>query len=175
MFSEHEDWRMTALAVAGVAGLASAGGQTTHAARLLGTAAALRQTGGLAADPAYRAINEQDEATIRAALGEAAFATAWSEGQAMPLEDALVEASAMATSIESRPPQVAPPATRFGLTQREIEVLRLLARRLTDREIAETLFISPKTAGNHVSNILAKLEATDRREAAALAARHGLA
>jgi len=54
-------------------------------------------------------------------------------------------------------------------------VLRLLAQRLTDREIADALFISPKTAGNHVSNILAKLEATDRREAAALAVRHGLA
>jgi DNA-binding CsgD family transcriptional regulator len=71
-------------------------------------------------------------------------------------------------------PALATEALRLGLTPREAEVLRLLARRLTDREIAETLFISTKTAGKHVSNILAKLPAADRRQAAALAEQLGL-
>ncbi|MFA9431691.1 response regulator transcription factor [Egicoccus sp. AB-alg2] len=58
------------------------------------------------------------------------------------------------------------------LTQREQEVLRLVAQGLTNAEIAERLFISVKTAGNHVSNILAKLGLRSRVEAAAYAALH---
>jgi DNA-binding CsgD family transcriptional regulator len=60
------------------------------------------------------------------------------------------------------------------LTDREVEILGLLAQRRTDREIAGELFISPKTAGFHVSNILGKLGVANRREAAALALREGL-
>jgi DNA-binding CsgD family transcriptional regulator len=50
----------------------------------------------------------------------------------------------------------------------------MLCQRFTDPEIAEALFISPFTASKHVSNVLGKLGAANRREAAALAARHGL-
>ena len=60
------------------------------------------------------------------------------------------------------------------LTFREQEVLALLCQRLTDPEIAAHLFISPKTVGKHVSNILGKLGASNRREAAAIAVRHAL-
>ena len=63
----------------------------------------------------------------------------------------------------------------LGLTAREIEVLRLVAAGRSNRDIAAELFISPKTAGVHVSNILAKLNATSRTEAAAIAHRAGLA
>jgi DNA-binding CsgD family transcriptional regulator len=63
----------------------------------------------------------------------------------------------------------------LGLTAREIEVLRLVAEGRSNRDIAAELFISPKTAGVHVSNILAKLNATSRTEAAAIAHRAGLA
>src|SRR5205085_938082 len=47
-----------------------------------------------------------------------------------------------------------------GLTSREVEVLGLLARGLTNRQIAERLVISPKTAGNHVEHIYAKIDAS---------------
>ncbi len=57
----------------------------------------------------------------------------------------------------------------FGLTGRELEVLRLVAAGRSNREIAAELFISPKTASVHVSNILAKLGAASRGEAAAKA------
>jgi DNA-binding CsgD family transcriptional regulator len=63
---------------------------------------------------------------------------------------------------------------RLGLTGREREVLLLVAAGHTNREIAQALFISPKTAGVHVSNILAKLGVTGRVEAAAVAHRSGL-
>jgi len=61
-----------------------------------------------------------------------------------------------------------------GLTAREQEVLRLLAAGRTNREIASELFIAPKTASVHVSNILAKLGAASRTEAAAIAHAEGI-
>ncbi len=61
-----------------------------------------------------------------------------------------------------------------SLTGRELEVLRLLAAGHSNREIGTELFISPKTASVHVSNILAKLHAASRTEAAAIAHRGGL-
>jgi DNA-binding NarL/FixJ family response regulator/tetratricopeptide (TPR) repeat protein len=71
-------------------------------------------------------------------------------------------------------PASADPADALGLTSRERDVLRLVAAGRTNRQIAEELFISPKTASVHVSNILAKLGVSGRGEAAAVAHRVGL-
>ncbi|MCA9833900.1 MAG: helix-turn-helix transcriptional regulator [Thermomicrobiales bacterium] len=60
----------------------------------------------------------------------------------------------------------------IDLTEREREVLRLVAGGRTDRQIAEELFVSARTVGFHVSNILRKLDLTSRAEAAAWAARN---
>ncbi|MEV1026297.1 AAA family ATPase [Streptomyces sp. NPDC050264] len=65
----------------------------------------------------------------------------------------------------------ADPAEELGLTSRERDVLRLVTAGRSNRQIAEALFISPKTASVHVSNILAKLGVAGRGEAAALAHR----
>jgi DNA-binding NarL/FixJ family response regulator len=62
----------------------------------------------------------------------------------------------------------------FGLTGRELEVLRLVAAGRSNRDIANELFISPKTASVHVSNILGKLGAASRGAAAAKAHTLGL-
>jgi predicted ATPase/DNA-binding CsgD family transcriptional regulator len=66
------------------------------------------------------------------------------------------------------------PAERLGLTARELEVLALVAEGRTNRQIAQSLFISAKTASVHVSNILAKLGVANRGEAGAAARRLGL-
>jgi len=63
---------------------------------------------------------------------------------------------------------------REELSQRELEVLRLVAGGLTNKEIAQRLFISAKTARNHVASCLVKLGVTDRTEAATTAVRRGL-
>jgi ATP/maltotriose-dependent transcriptional regulator MalT len=78
---------------------------------------------------------------------------------------------AAAAPITSEPPS---PLARLGLTAREREVLALVAAGRTNRQIAETLFISPKTATLHVSNILSKLGVTNRVEAATIAHRLGV-
>jgi DNA-binding NarL/FixJ family response regulator len=78
--------------------------------------------------------------------------------------------------LELSPSPVAGPgepglAEALDLTAREVEVLSLIARGYTNREIASELVISVKTAGVHVSHILQKLGAPNRREAAAIAHR----
>ncbi len=61
-----------------------------------------------------------------------------------------------------------------GLTAREVEVLRLLARGLSNKEIAARLVISPKTVGNHVEHIYTKIDASTRATASLFAMQHGL-
>ena len=62
----------------------------------------------------------------------------------------------------------------FGLTAREIEVLRLLSQGLSNPEIAAQLYLSEGTVRNYVSSILTKLDVSDRTQAALLALRAGL-
>ncbi|MGZ4271739.1 MAG: response regulator transcription factor, partial [Solirubrobacteraceae bacterium] len=61
-----------------------------------------------------------------------------------------------------------------GLTRREVEVLGLLARGLSNKEIAGRLVISPKTVANHVEHIYAKIGASTRARASLFAVQHGL-
>ena len=78
-------------------------------------------------------------------------------------------------SLASAQPVPSPaPAHPHGLTDREVAVLQLLAAGHTYREIGQQLFISPKTASVHVTNILRKLAVHDRVQAAAVAVRLGL-
>ncbi|MEV0247797.1 AAA family ATPase [Nocardia sp. NPDC050712] len=94
---------------------------------------------------------------------------------AKPLAEAIGTAALRArlTLQETASARATAPRT-FGLTTRELEVLRLVAQGLSNRQLAAELFISANTAGVHVSRILTKLSAATRTEAAALAHRHGL-
>jgi DNA-binding CsgD family transcriptional regulator/tetratricopeptide (TPR) repeat protein len=82
------------------------------------------------------------------------------------------ELSALVRSILGE--REAPRKDTFGLSPREKSVLDLIAQGLTNREIGERLFISQKTVGVHVGNILSKLAVSGRVEAAAVAIRLGL-
>jgi ATP/maltotriose-dependent transcriptional regulator MalT len=88
-----------------------------------------------------------------------------------------IEALARRARISLTPAQPAPspaPAHPHGLTDREAAVLQLLVAGRTNRQIGQQLFISPRTAGVHVTNILPKLAVRDRVQAAAVAVRLGL-
>ncbi|MDF3302463.1 helix-turn-helix transcriptional regulator [Streptomyces tropicalis] len=91
---------------------------------------------------------------------------------ARPLADAATGLARRARLAPAGVPrEVTAGAESLGLTSRERDVLRLVSAGRTNRQIAEELFISPKTASVHVSNILAKLGVQGRGEAAALAHR----
>ncbi|MFJ2060887.1 AAA family ATPase [Streptomyces sp. NPDC087908] len=113
----------------------------------------------------------REEAT---ALLREAHATAVRLGARPLREDVelLAARARLCLAEEKRAPAPAEPGDgTFGLTPREQDVLRLVAAGRTNRQIAEELFISPKTASVHVSHILAKLGVSGRGEAAALAHR----
>jgi len=86
--------QVIAYGLMGMAGIA-ANRQPAHAARLLGAAEALRESAGVPLPPVHRVDYERDVALVRAALDEDAFAMAWAEGQAIPLEQAIAEALAI--------------------------------------------------------------------------------
>jgi DNA-binding NarL/FixJ family response regulator len=90
---------------------------------------------------------------------------------AAPLRAALADLGRRARLGRQQPGGYQGPGPLAGLTSREHEVLRLLVAGRSNKEIAAALFISPKTASVHVSNILGKLGASSRTEAAAIAHR----
>jgi DNA-binding CsgD family transcriptional regulator len=131
------------------------------------------------AEAALQSDRDRPQATTALA---AAHATATSLG-AVPLRDEIVRLARRARiALPADEPdgaqdEAASPAAgaeELGLTPREREVLERLALGETNRQIAEALFISARTAGVHVSRILSKLGASNRSEAAAIAHRLGL-
>jgi DNA-binding NarL/FixJ family response regulator len=132
-----------------------------------------------AAAAAWEAIKQPYPAAV-ALVGGATIALSGAGGReaaaarlrrAAPIAEAL-GARPLAERIADlarRAGATAPSGDRLGLTGREFEVLRLVTAGQSNRDIATALFISPKTASVHVSNILAKLGAATRTEAAAKA------
>ena len=128
---------------------------------------------------AEAALGQRDRAQAEHALRAAHAAAAGLGAQALQAElEALARRARIALPTATEEPAAGepPPAgTDLGLTARELEVLQHLARGATNRQIADALYISARTAGVHVSHILGKLNAANRGEAAAIAHRLGLA
>jgi DNA-binding CsgD family transcriptional regulator len=151
----------------GLAVVAAAQGETTWAVRLLAAAAALRDSLGAPLPPVYGADYECCVAAARAQLGEQAFLVAWAEGRGMTWEQALAARGPVTIPPETppTPPAKSAPTSPFGLTAREVEVLRLLAQGLTDAQIAAQLIISPRTVNTHLKAIYGKIQVSSRSAA----------
>jgi len=97
----------------------------------------------------------------------------------MPLEQAVTLAASVAETLSGADVPIAPaaPAASYpaGLSAREAEVLRLVATSLTNAEIAERLYLSPRTVQAHLYTIYRKLDVGTRAEATRFAIEHGLA
>ncbi len=139
-----------------------------RAVRCLAAAEALGERLGLVtAIPSERTALDGAIAVARRALGPAAFTRAWAAGRVLKPEQAIAELLEIPTSSTSvEVPMI--------LSERELEVLRLLVEGQTDRAIGEALFISHRTVEFHVSRILAKLGVSKRSGAVAAALAAGL-
>ena len=148
-----------------------------RAVRLLAATEAVWAEPGAAPWPASRADHERAVRAARSALGEGAFAAAFAQGRTMALEEAVEDARSLAEAVPAAAPASEPPADRelSLLTAREREVAALVARGLTDPQIAQALVIGRRTAETHVANCLGKLGFATRAQLAAWAVERGLA
>jgi DNA-binding CsgD family transcriptional regulator len=155
----------------GFAGVAESRGHADLAAKLIGAADAHHEASGMVLFPRDRALYDKVCARAWEILGDDEFDNARRTGRPLPLDQI--------TSDPRLAPAQAPSAVSVAddkiiLTPRELDVLRLVVDGQSDREIADALFIGPRTVQTHVANLLAKLEVGNRAEAAAVAVRTGL-
>ncbi len=151
---------------------ASAAGQPTRAATLFGAAEAWRDSIGVRLFPSEGAEHELGVESTRAALSTEAYARLSTQGRGLTPDQAVEFGLAAATPEQSA---VSEPSLALDpLTIREREVVVLLGQGLSNRQVAETLVVSERTAEAHVTHILTKLGLHSRAQIAVWAAQHGL-
>jgi predicted ATPase/DNA-binding CsgD family transcriptional regulator len=161
--------------VAGITGgfstfavIASSAGAAEIAAQYFSLADRINVARGDVVTGAERRRYDVAEARARAALGEAGFKAAWDAARAWTVEEAIERA--LAVDLRKASESVIQKAERpAGLSAREIDVLKLLTTGITNDEIAERLFLSPRTVHAHLANIYRKLDVSNRSEAVRVA------
>lgn len=148
-----------------LARIAAASGSHQYAARLLGAAAALRQQAGVVRFPAYGAGLDGAITASRNTMGQSVFETAWTEGAALSIEEAIAYAQ------RGRGERKRPSNGWASLTPTELDVVRLVGEGLTNKDIAARLFVSPRTVQTHLTHVYTKVGVTSRVQLAQEAAR----
>jgi predicted ATPase/DNA-binding NarL/FixJ family response regulator len=157
---------------ADVAAQSPGGGAT--AARMIGAAEALLDATGYVLQGSERELTERSRARARRMLGDAAYEHERAQGRARSTEAAVAEALNALETVAGAAPHERSSANAHGLTERELEVLHLVAAGRTNAEIAEELFVSRRTVTSHVERIFTKLGVRTRAEAGAVARERGL-
>lgn len=156
---------ITALILHVLAASAGSQGEPVRSARLWGAAETLRETIGVALGPAERYHYGPYIAVAREGMDAAAWEAALAEGRAMTTERAVEYALSEKEPVA--PTESLRNAPQVELTRREKEVAALVARGLSNRQVASALTISERTADKHVANILKKLDLHSRQEISA--------
>jgi ATP/maltotriose-dependent transcriptional regulator MalT len=147
-----------------------AAGDATQAALLFGAAETIAGEHAVAEAP--RGF-EQSLATARTVLGDATFERLRDEGRSLTMADAVDRALSIdPSSLAAAKPAASVP---FGLSRRELDVLRLVAQGMSDVEVADQLSIARRTVNTHLTAIYTKLNVSSRTAATRLAIEHGLA
>jgi non-specific serine/threonine protein kinase len=164
-------------------------GRPDRAAMFYGAAEVLRAAVRMPRSGVERRAREANIDAVRNAMSDVAFATAWAAGRGLPLETAVEEALNAARQVQANlaprtkdvpptepfvPIDAAIPLRPDRLTPREMETAALVARGLTNRQIAAELVITERTAAAHVGHILGKLGLTSRTQIAIWATEQGL-
>ncbi len=159
-------------------------GEPERAARLFGAAERLSEQHQLRLQPNELAQYERDLPRFWSQGERAHLEAVWAEGRALELSEVLdlVEAVARAEAPQETTATMAPGAAAASapapypalLSAREVEVLRLLAEGLTNKQIAERLVLSPKTVSSHLASIFSKIGVTTRAAATRFAFEHQL-
>jgi len=154
-----------ARAFEGLVQVAAASDELRKAIVFAGAAQGLRDLIGAPLDASGQAFLDSTLRSVELVLGASARATAWTEGKMLPVDRVI----AMAMEWRMEPSASPEPQKTDALTRRERQVAALAARGWKNRDIAEELVITEKTAKNHVAHILAKLNLDSRTRLAALA------
>jgi predicted ATPase/DNA-binding CsgD family transcriptional regulator len=155
----------------GLGALAAGAGRLSRGARLWGAADAMTEAYGTHLTQAARALLDYEGriATARERLDDSSWCVAWAEGRRMTADQAIAyaldEPAAQVSPVDGHP---------AGLTDREVDVLRLVAQGLTSADVGRRLFLSSRTVEWHLSSIYTKVDARSRTEAARFAVDHGL-
>jgi predicted ATPase/class 3 adenylate cyclase/DNA-binding CsgD family transcriptional regulator len=146
--------------------LAVDAGSHREAARLFGAAAAIRQRMGAVRYQVYDAGYQASVAPLRDAMGDKDFDSAWAEGAALSIDEAIAYAQ------RGRGQRKRPTSGWAALTPTERDVVRLVSEGLANNDIATRLFVSPRTVQTHLTHVYTKLGLTSRVQLVQEAARH---
>ena len=140
------------------------------AVRLLGAAKSMRDQSGAPVPAAEEARYADLVGRVRAGLTDTMFRAGWNAGRTLAVNSAVDLALSVEAGVKESPPP-APAGDLAGLSARELEIARMIARGYSNRAIAEALVISVKTVETHVKHIFVKLDVSSRASLAALASR----
>jgi non-specific serine/threonine protein kinase len=175
-YRQLHDWIGIANVAVAVSWLAADHGQPRRAFRLYAGAGALYESLGLR-EPRHKYVAHQEWlGQIRTTIGDEA-GRVWGNGRALTRERIAQESADLASAIGGATVAngASSPEERNGLSAREAEVLGWVAAGLTNAEVAERLFISPRTVNAHLTRIYHRLNLTSRAAAIRFALDHGLA
>jgi non-specific serine/threonine protein kinase len=155
-----DDRHGLAMVLETLAWMATECGRHGRAATLLGCAEQVRGQIAVTLMDVYRPQHDRSVTATVHAIGEKAFDAAFARGRAMTIDEGVAFAVA-----DEQPPKPAPSvkaASDTVLTPRQLEIARLIAGDLTNRQIADRLFLSERTVETHITNILNKLGLNSR-------------